>query len=36
VPLSAWLVVAGSAITIVPVLEGTKWMIRRGWVRDAS
>jgi Ca2+-transporting ATPase len=35
-PPSVWPVVAGVALTIVPVLESVKWMIRRGWIRDAA
>jgi hypothetical protein len=27
-----WLRVAGLAFLIVPVLETTKWMLRRGWL----
>jgi Ca2+-transporting ATPase len=32
-PISAtdWLILAGAALTIVPVLEIAKWMVRRGW-----
>ncbi len=30
-PLTDWLIVAGLAVTIVPVLEFAKWMERRGW-----
>jgi Ca2+-transporting ATPase len=26
-----WLIVAGLAVTVVPVLELAKWMMRRGW-----
>jgi Ca2+-transporting ATPase len=28
---SDWLLIAGLAFTIVPVVEGVKWMSRRGW-----
>ena len=34
IPLRMWGVVLGVAVTIVPVLELFKWMIRRGWIRD--
>jgi Ca2+-transporting ATPase len=30
-PLVDWLIIAGLAVTIVPVLETAKWMERRGW-----
>jgi Ca2+-transporting ATPase len=30
-PLTDWLIVAGMAFTVVPVLELAKWMERRGW-----
>ena len=30
-PLVDWLIVGGLALTIVPVLELAKWMVRRGW-----
>ncbi len=30
-PLTDWLIVAGLAVTVVPVLELAKWMERRGW-----
>ncbi len=30
-PLEDWVIAAGLAITIVPVLEVAKWMLRRGW-----
>lgn len=30
-PLSDWLIVLGVSITVTPVLELTKWMIRKGW-----
>jgi len=30
-PLVDWLIVGGLAVTIMPVLEIAKWMIRRGW-----
>jgi Ca2+-transporting ATPase len=26
-----WLVILGLAATIIPVLEVTKWLARRGW-----
>ncbi len=31
-----WLLVTGVAVTILPVLELTKWMVRRGWCGDLS
>ncbi len=31
-PLSDWLLVGGLAITIIPVLELAKWMVRKGWL----
>ncbi len=34
-PLSVWPVLAGVAITIIPVLEAAKWAIRKGWIRAA-
>jgi Ca2+-transporting ATPase len=30
-PLVDWLIVGGLAVTIVPVLELVKWMVRKGW-----
>ena len=30
-PLVDWLIVGGLALSVVPVLEATKWMERRGW-----
>jgi Ca2+-transporting ATPase len=30
-PLEDWLIAFGMAITILPVLEIAKWMLRRGW-----
>ena len=33
-PLRMWGAVLGVAVTIVPVLELFKWMIRHGWIRD--
>lgn len=30
-PLEDWLIALGMAITIMPVLELAKWMLRRGW-----
>jgi Ca2+-transporting ATPase len=30
-PLVDWLIVFGLSITIVPVLEISKWMERKGW-----
>jgi Ca2+-transporting ATPase len=32
-PLSDWPILMGVALTIIPVLETTKWMIRRGWIK---
>ena len=36
-PLAAadWLIVAGAGLTISPVLELVKWMLRRGWFASA-
>jgi Ca2+-transporting ATPase len=34
-PLSVWPVLLGVAVTIIPVLEGAKWMIGRGWISAA-
>jgi Ca2+-transporting ATPase len=31
-PLSVWPVLLGVAVSVIPVLEGAKWAIRRGWV----
>ncbi len=30
-PLNDWLIVGGLAVTIVPVLEFAKWVVRKGW-----
>jgi Ca2+-transporting ATPase len=30
-PLVDWLIIGGSAFTVVPILELAKWMERRGW-----
>ncbi len=30
-PLEDWLIIIGLAITVMPVLEAAKWMVRRGW-----
>jgi Ca2+-transporting ATPase len=30
-PLSDWTIAAGLALTILPILELAKWMVRRGW-----
>ncbi len=35
-PLEDWLIVGGLAITIVPVLELAKWMVRKGWFGKAE
>jgi P-type Ca2+ transporter type 2C len=32
-PLSVWPVLLGVAITIIPVLEAAKWVIRRVWIQ---
>jgi len=34
-PLFDWIIVLSLSITIVPVLEIVKWMIRRGWLGKA-
>jgi Ca2+-transporting ATPase len=31
-PLRDWLIVGGLAVTIIPVLETAKWMVRKGWL----
>jgi Ca2+-transporting ATPase len=31
-PLADWVLVAGLAVTIVPVLELAKWAVRKGWL----
>jgi Ca2+-transporting ATPase len=31
-PLADWALVAGLAVTIVPVLELAKWAVRKGWL----
>jgi len=35
-PLHDWLIVAGVAVTILPVLELAKWMVRREWFGKVS
>jgi len=35
IPLVDWLIVTALSITVVPVLEMVKWMIRRGWLGRA-
>ncbi|HHE32014.1 MAG TPA: cation-translocating P-type ATPase [Chlorobaculum parvum] len=30
--LSDWLIVLGGALTVVPVIEGVKWLVRKGWI----
>jgi Ca2+-transporting ATPase len=35
-PPAVWPVVLCTAASIVPVLELTKWMTRRGWIREAT
>ena len=34
--LQDWILILGLALTVVPVLELSKWMERRGWLREAS
>ena len=34
-PWADWIVVLGAALTISPVLEFVKWMLRRGWLSSA-
>ncbi len=34
-PLFDWVVVVVLSVTVVPVLETVKWMIRRGWLGEA-
>ena len=31
-----WIIVAGAALTVSPVLEAAKWMERRGWFGSLS
>ena len=31
-----WIIVAGVALTIIPILEMGKWMVRRGWLGPVS
>ena len=33
---SDWLLTVALAFSIVPVLEGVKWMVRRGWFGDLA
>jgi Ca2+-transporting ATPase len=35
-PLADWVLVIALALTISPVLELTKWMVRRGWFGDLT
>ena len=35
-PLVDWLIVGGLAVTIIPVLEFVKWMVRKGWLGKMS
>ncbi len=35
-PLEDWLIVGALAVTIVPVLELVKWMVRKGWLGKTS
>ncbi len=34
-PLVDWLIVGGLAVTIIPVLEIAKWMVRKGWLEKS-
>jgi Ca2+-transporting ATPase len=31
-----WAIIIGLALTVVPVLEATKWLVRRGWFRSRA
>jgi Ca2+-transporting ATPase len=31
-PLEDWIIVGGLAVTIIPVLELAKWLVRKGWL----
>jgi hypothetical protein len=31
-----WLIVGGLAVTIIPVLEIAKWMVRKGWLEKGG
>ncbi|MBL8055501.1 MAG: cation transporting ATPase C-terminal domain-containing protein, partial [Anaerolineales bacterium] len=33
-PLADWAITAGLAVSVVPVLETVKWMVRRGWAGE--
>ena len=35
-PLVDWLIVGGLAVTIIPVLEIAKWMVRKGWLEKSA
>jgi Ca2+-transporting ATPase len=35
-PLMDWLIVGGLAVTIIPVLEIAKWMVRKGWLEKGG
>jgi len=35
-PAGDWLIAAGLAVTVVPVLEFVKWLERRGWLGPAD
>jgi Ca2+-transporting ATPase len=35
-PLTDWLIVGGLAVTIIPVLEIGKWMVRKGWLGKSA
>jgi Ca2+-transporting ATPase len=35
-PLEDWVIVGSLAVTIVPVLELAKWMVRRGWFGEPA
>jgi Ca2+-transporting ATPase len=34
--MNDWLLIAGLAFTVVPVLEAVKWMERHGWLGDLA
>ncbi len=35
-PLIDWLIIGGLTVTIVPVLESAKWMVRKGWFGEVQ
>jgi Ca2+-transporting ATPase len=35
-PLEDWLIIGALSLTIMPVLELTKWMVRRGWLGEVE